>query len=184
MSTETEKMYQQLGEKVLYNGADNLIYAIMLSIFILYILSYAYKKLSFEYMKKIVGITTICFTLSYSYVFYIEDYKSNISKEIRELQLRQIESSNQNYKNQIEIYIKDLKEITKKISDSVDLVTKTTQGFSYIAIIFLMLLFFFELFLKIKPHITPNFLKKNKKVVIHWREKRKRSVYYNLKGKR
>jgi hypothetical protein len=47
-----------------------------------------------------------------------------------------------------------------------------------------MLLFFFELFLKIKPHITPNFLKKNKKVVIHWREKRKRSVYYNLKGKR
>jgi predicted PurR-regulated permease PerM len=163
MSIETERMYQQLGEKVLYNGADNLIYVIMLSMLILYLLSYVYKELSFEYMKKIVGITTICFTLTYSYIFYIEDHKSNISKEIRELQLKQLESSNQDYKNQIEIYIKDLKETTKKISNSVELVTKTTQGFSYIAIISLMLLFFFELFLKIKPHITSSFSKNNEK---------------------
>jgi predicted PurR-regulated permease PerM len=184
MKNETETMYQQLGEQVLYNGADNLIYAIMLSIFILYIFSYKYKELSFEYMKKIVGITTICFTLTYSYIFYIEDHKSNISKEIRELHLKQIEIPNKDYKNQVDIYIRDLKKTTKTISNSLELVTKTTQGFSYIAIIFLMLLFFFELFLKIKHQITPNFLKKNEKVVIHWSEKRKRNFYYNLKGNR
>ncbi|MFW2605226.1 hypothetical protein [Aliarcobacter butzleri] len=181
MNTEIEIEYQILGEKVFNYGADNLISLIMFSIFILYIISYKYKDLSFNYIKIIVAITTICFTSKFSYIFFIQEQSFTISKEIRELQLKKIENPNNEYKDQINIYIKDLEENSKKMNKSINSVTTTIEGIAYIAIFSLMVLFCYEIFFKIIKDILSIFKGKNKKTFIDWREERKKNFYYNLK---
>ncbi|WP_066345718.1 hypothetical protein [Aliarcobacter cryaerophilus] len=181
MNIETEQENLRLGEHILNYGSDNLIFLIIFSITILYIISYKYKELSFQYIKIIVAITTICFTAKFSYIFFIQEQNFSISKEIREFELKKIENSNNEYKEQININIKYLEEENEKMNDSMNLVTKTIEGITYIGIFGLMLLFCSEIFSKIIKYILNISTKKNKKSFVDWREKRKKNFYYNLK---